>query len=86
MNQPAWRLRTGGVGFSHCWQYANKRFIGGKSSIKHFFDYYSQSPMESVDVGMLLVIATNLATNYPNQPGRILPAAGRHRDDDKQNS
>jgi iron complex outermembrane receptor protein len=57
---------------------ANKDFLGGKLSITTFFDYYSQSPIESVDRWYAFGDRHKLATNYPNQPVAFFPAAGSY--------
>jgi iron complex outermembrane recepter protein len=55
---------------------ADKPLFGGKFSIVTAFDYYSQSPIESVDRWYAYGDRSKLSPNYPNQPVAFFPANG----------
>ena len=48
----------------------------GKVSVVATFDYYDQSPIESIDRWYAFGDRAKLATNYPNQPVAFFPANG----------
>jgi iron complex outermembrane recepter protein len=55
---------------------ADKPLFGGKFSIVTAFDYYSQSPIESVDRGYAFGDRSKLSPKYPDQPVALFPANG----------
>jgi iron complex outermembrane receptor protein len=50
--------------------------FGGKFSVVAAFDYYSQSPIESLDRGYAYGDRSKLSPNYPDQAVAIFPANG----------
>jgi len=50
--------------------------FGGKFNVVTAFDYYSQSPIESLDRGYAFGDRSKLAANYPDQPVAFFPANG----------
>ena len=55
---------------------ADKPLFGGKFSVVTAFDYYSQSPIESLDRWYAYGDRSKLSPNYPNQPVAFFPANG----------
>jgi iron complex outermembrane receptor protein len=55
---------------------ADKPIFGGKFSVVTAFDYYSQSPIESVDRWYAYGDRSKLSPNYPNQAVAFFPANG----------
>src|SRR5208282_4789130 len=55
---------------------SDKPLFVGKFSVVTAFDYYSQSPIESVDRSYAYGDRSNLSPNYPNQPVAFFPANG----------
>jgi iron complex outermembrane recepter protein len=52
--------------------------FGGKLNIVTAFDYYSQSPIESLDRGYAFGDRSKLAANYPDQSVAFFPANGAY--------
>ena len=55
---------------------SDKTLFGGKFNIVTAFDYYSQSPIESLDRWYAYGDRSKLSPNYPNQAVAIFPANG----------
>jgi iron complex outermembrane recepter protein len=55
---------------------SDKPLFGGKFSIVTAFDYYSQSPIESLDRWYAYGDRSKLSPNYPDQPVAFFPANG----------
>jgi len=55
---------------------ADKPIFGGKFSVVTAFDFYSQSPIESVDRWYAYGDRSKLSPNYPNQAVAFFPANG----------
>jgi iron complex outermembrane receptor protein len=55
---------------------SDKPLFGGKFSIVTSFDYYSQSPIESIDRSYAYGDRSKTSPNYPNQPIAFFPANG----------
>jgi iron complex outermembrane receptor protein len=55
---------------------SDKPLFGGKFSVVTAFDYYSQSPIESLDRWYAYGDRSKLSRNYPNQPVAFFPANG----------
>ena len=55
---------------------SDKPLFGGKFSVVAAFDYYSQSPIESLDRWYAYGDRSKLAANYPNQAVAIFPGNG----------
>jgi iron complex outermembrane receptor protein len=55
---------------------SDKPIFGGKFSVVTAFDYYSQSPIESLDRWYAYGDRSKLSPNYPDQPVAFFPANG----------
>jgi iron complex outermembrane receptor protein len=55
---------------------SDKPLFGGKFSIVTAFDYYSQSPIESLDRSYAFGDRSKTSPNYPDQPVAFFPANG----------
>jgi iron complex outermembrane recepter protein len=55
---------------------SDKPLFGGKLSVVTAFDYYSQSPIESLDRWYAYGDRSKLSPNYPDQPIAFFPANG----------
>jgi iron complex outermembrane receptor protein len=55
---------------------SDKPLFGGKFSIVTAFDYYSQSPIESLDRSYAFGDRSKTSPNYPDQPIAFFPANG----------